>query len=96
MTTRASTRALRQLAASVDLPALERAVLARWERDRVFERSLEQTADGDLWMFYEGPPTANGKPGTHHVEARFAMPLRGLYLALVAVALAAALPQRRA
>ncbi|HWH28600.1 MAG TPA: isoleucine--tRNA ligase [Mycobacteriales bacterium] len=70
MTTRASTRALRQLAASVDLPALERAVLARWERDRVFERSLEQTADGDLWMFYEGPPTANGKPGTHHVEAR--------------------------
>jgi isoleucyl-tRNA synthetase len=36
----------------------------------VFERSLEQTADGPRWIFYEGPPTANGMPGTHHVEAR--------------------------
>jgi len=59
-----------QLPAQVDLPALERAVLERWERDRVFERSLEQTADGEPWVFYEGPPTANGHPGTHHVEAR--------------------------
>jgi isoleucyl-tRNA synthetase len=63
-------RRLRQLPASVDLPALERAVLERWDRARVFERSLEQTADGSPWVFYEGPPTANGKPGTHHVEAR--------------------------
>ncbi|MBC7372744.1 MAG: isoleucine--tRNA ligase [Frankiales bacterium] len=59
-----------QLPAQVDLPALERDVLARWARDRVFERSLEQTADGQPWVFYEGPPTANGHPGTHHVEAR--------------------------
>ncbi len=59
-----------QLPVQVDLPALERAVLERWERDRVFERSLEQTADGEPWVFYEGPPTANGHPGTHHVEAR--------------------------
>jgi isoleucyl-tRNA synthetase len=61
---------LRQLPAQVDLPALERAVLERWEREKVFERSLEQTAGGEPWVFYEGPPTANGKPGTHHVEAR--------------------------
>src|SRR5688500_6552915 len=61
---------LRQLPTAVDLPALERAVLERWERERVFERSLEQTAGGEPWVFYEGPPTANGKPGTHHVEAR--------------------------
>jgi hypothetical protein len=61
---------VKQLPASIDLPALERGVLARWERDRVFERSLEQTAGGEPWVFYEGPPTANGKPGTHHVEAR--------------------------
>jgi len=59
-----------KLAAQVDLPALEHEVLGRWERDRVFERSLEQTKDGEPWVFYEGPPTANGKPGTHHVEAR--------------------------
>ncbi|MGZ6791611.1 MAG: class I tRNA ligase family protein, partial [Mycobacteriales bacterium] len=59
-----------KLPAQVDLPALEHEVLARWERDRVFARSLEQTRDGEPWVFYEGPPTANGKPGTHHVEAR--------------------------
>jgi isoleucyl-tRNA synthetase len=63
-------RPVRQLPASVDLPALEHRLLERWEQDRVFARSLEQTADGDPWVFYEGPPTANGKPGTHHVEAR--------------------------
>ncbi|TAL18713.1 MAG: isoleucine--tRNA ligase, partial [Frankiales bacterium] len=61
---------MKQLPAQVDLPAVERDVLARWERGRVFERSLEQTSDGEPWVFYEGPPTANGKPGTHHVEAR--------------------------
>ena len=61
---------MKQLPAQVDLPALERGVLARWERERVFERSLAQTADGEPWVFYEGPPTANGHPGTHHVEAR--------------------------
>ncbi len=61
---------MKQLPAQVDLPAVERGVLARWERSRVFERSLEATRDGEPWVFYEGPPTANGKPGTHHVEAR--------------------------
>ena len=60
----------RPLPAQVDLPALEHDVLARWQATEVFRRSLEQTADGPLWTFYEGPPTANGRPGTHHVEAR--------------------------
>ena len=54
----------------VDLPALEHGVLDLWQRERIFERSLERTADGPRWIFYEGPPTANGMPGTHHVEAR--------------------------
>ncbi len=61
---------MKKLPAQVDLPALEHDILQRWERDRVFERSLEQTKGGEPWVFYEGPPTANGKPGTHHVEAR--------------------------
>ncbi|HVA59934.1 MAG TPA: isoleucine--tRNA ligase [Mycobacteriales bacterium] len=61
---------LRPLPAQVDLPALERDVLQRWQDREVFSRSLDQTRDGPLWSFYEGPPTANGKPGTHHVEAR--------------------------
>jgi isoleucyl-tRNA synthetase len=60
----------RQMPAQVDLPALEHEVLARWRDRDVFNRSLDQTADGPLWTFYEGPPTANGRPGTHHVEAR--------------------------
>ncbi len=61
---------MKKLPPQVDLPALEHDVLRRWERDQVFERSLAQTAGGEPWVFYEGPPTANGKPGTHHVEAR--------------------------
>jgi isoleucyl-tRNA synthetase len=56
--------------AQVDLPAVEREILAFWSENRIFERSLEATADGPSWVFYEGPPTANGMPGTHHVEAR--------------------------
>jgi isoleucyl-tRNA synthetase len=54
----------------VDLPAMERDVLAFWHEHDTFARSLEQTRDGAPWTFYEGPPTANGMPGVHHVEAR--------------------------
>ncbi len=58
------------LPAQVDLPALEREVLARWHDAGIFERSVKQTAGAPAWIFYEGPPTANGRPGVHHVEAR--------------------------
>src|SRR5882724_6200592 len=58
------------LPTDVDLPALELAVLERWRETDVFQRSLDRTSSGPAWIFYEGPPTANGRPGTHHVEAR--------------------------
>src|SRR3954453_20014136 len=58
------------LPAHVDLVALDHAVIESWGKNRIFERSLEQTEHGPSWTFYEGPPTANGMPGTHHVEAR--------------------------
>ena len=58
------------LPATVNLPAIEREMLARWRDGKIFQRSLEQTAGGPLWTFYEGPPTANGMPGVHHVAAR--------------------------
>ncbi|MEP6853800.1 MAG: class I tRNA ligase family protein, partial [bacterium] len=58
------------LPAHVDLPATDREVIAFWAEHDVFGRSLAATADGPQWTFYEGPPTANGVPGTHHVEAR--------------------------
>ena len=54
----------------IDLPAMEREILASWKESKVFERSLAQTQGKPQWVFYEGPPTANGMPGTHHVEAR--------------------------
>ncbi len=63
-------RRFRAVPPQVDLPAMERDVLALWAEHDTFARSLEQTADGEPWTFYEGPPTANGMPGTHHVEAR--------------------------
>ncbi len=56
--------------AQLDLPALERRVLDRWEASDVFGRSLAATKDGPVWAFYDGPPTANGKPGIHHAEPR--------------------------
>src|SRR5262245_41564992 len=51
-------------------PALEERVLARWREEGVFERSLAQREGAPVWSFYEGPPTANGRPGSHHVLAR--------------------------
>ncbi|MFI5042844.1 MAG: class I tRNA ligase family protein, partial [Acidimicrobiales bacterium] len=54
----------------VDLPAMEHEVLAFWRDRDIFAQSVEQTRGGEPWVFYEGPPTANGLPGTHHVEAR--------------------------
>jgi isoleucyl-tRNA synthetase len=58
------------LPAAIDLPAMEHEMLRRWQDGKVFERSLERTAGGPMWTFYEGPPTANGMPGVHHIEAR--------------------------
>jgi isoleucyl-tRNA synthetase len=54
----------------VDLPTMEREILALWRERQTFERSLERGDDAPRWTFYEGPPTANGRPGVHHVEAR--------------------------
>jgi len=51
-------------------PELEERVLARWREEGVFERSLQQREGAPVWSFYEGPPTANGRPGSHHVLAR--------------------------
>ncbi|HEV2981368.1 MAG TPA: isoleucine--tRNA ligase [Solirubrobacteraceae bacterium] len=53
-----------------DLPALERQVLARWSERDVFAKSLRARESAPRWVFYEGPPTANGPPGSHHVLSR--------------------------
>ena len=51
-------------------PALEEGVLERWREGDTFGRQLREREGAPLWSFYEGPPTANGKPGSHHVLAR--------------------------
>src|SRR5579864_7144971 len=48
----------------------EASVLEFWKKEKIFERTLAQTANGPRYSFYEGPPTANGRPGVHHVLAR--------------------------
>ncbi len=48
----------------------EQELLAYWKEHSVFEKSLELRKDAPRFVFYEGPPTANGKPGIHHVLAR--------------------------
>src|SRR5436190_8541124 len=55
---------------SVSRPAREHLVLEFWRERVIFKKSLELRAGGPEWVFYEGPPTANGRPGLHHVEAR--------------------------
>jgi isoleucyl-tRNA synthetase len=52
------------------LPALEAEVLERWRERDVFGESLRLRAGAPPWIFYEGPPTANGRPGSHHVLSR--------------------------
>ena len=51
-------------------PELELEVLERWREGDVFARSLANREGAETWSFYEGPPTANGRPGSHHVLAR--------------------------
>ncbi len=49
---------------------LENEILARWKEEKLFERTLAQTEGKPEFVFFEGPPTANGKPGIHHVFSR--------------------------
>jgi isoleucyl-tRNA synthetase len=55
---------------NVSFPALEEQVLARWRERDVFRASLRNREGSPQYVFYEGPPTANGYPGSHHVLAR--------------------------
>ena len=61
---------LRPIPAQIDLPAMERSILEFWREHDVFEASTAARVGAQPWTFYEGPPTANGMPGTHHIEAR--------------------------
>ncbi len=51
-------------------PDLEQKVIEFWEQNDIFHKSIEQNRAGERFVFYEGPPTANGRPGIHHVISR--------------------------
>jgi isoleucyl-tRNA synthetase len=63
----------------VSFPELETGLMARWKEEGTFQRSLELRQGRPRFVFYEGPPTANGKPATHHILARAFKDLFGRY-----------------
>jgi len=53
-----------------NFPQMEEELLKNWEAEKIFEKTIAKDAPKGRFVFFEGPPTANGKPGIHHVEAR--------------------------
>ncbi len=60
----------RPVDSSQSFPALEERVLERWRERDVFRESVRRREGAPRFVFYEGPPTANGRPGSHHVLSR--------------------------
>ncbi|MFC2032179.1 isoleucine--tRNA ligase [Chloroflexota bacterium] len=60
----------RPVTSKVNLAQVEENILSLWKENNIFERSVAARQGGSRFVFYEGPPTANGSPGIHHVLAR--------------------------
>ncbi|NNC95523.1 MAG: isoleucine--tRNA ligase [Chitinophagales bacterium] len=54
----------------LDLPSVDEQILKFWTEEKIFDKSLQNREGNDNYVFYEGPPSANGKPGIHHVISR--------------------------
>lgn len=54
----------------LNLPEIDKEILQFWDENKIFEKSVEQKDPENSFVFYEGPPSANGRPGIHHVMAR--------------------------
>ncbi|MEJ2615352.1 MAG: isoleucine--tRNA ligase [Ignavibacteriaceae bacterium] len=54
----------------INYPQIEERILKFWQENKIFEKSITSRPESKLFTFYEGPPTANGKPGIHHVMSR--------------------------
>ncbi len=61
----------KEVESRANFPKLEEEVLKFWEEARIFAKSVDKNAGGDRFVFFEGPPTANGKPGMHHALSRY-------------------------
>lgn len=60
----------KQYSEKISYPDLEKNILEFWEKNKIFEKSISSRDESKSFTFYEGPPTANGKPGIHHVMSR--------------------------
>ena len=60
----------KELTEKINYSEVEKEILAFWETNKIFEQSISSREGKPLYTFYEGPPTANGRPGIHHVMAR--------------------------
>ena len=60
----------KSVSSKLNVPAMEEGVLNFWQRKEIFKKTVEQRKGKPEYVFYEGPPTANGRPGVHHVLAR--------------------------
>ncbi len=60
----------KQFDGKINYPKIEEEILKYWEENKIFEKSISSRVDSQTFTFYEGPPTANGKPGIHHVMSR--------------------------
>jgi isoleucyl-tRNA synthetase len=58
------------VSSKLNVTSMEENVLKFWKQAEIFKKTVEQRKGGPEYVFYEGPPTANGKPGVHHVLAR--------------------------
>ena len=54
----------------LNLPSIHRDILSLWKKNNVFKNSIQNRKNGESFTFYEGPPSANGMPGIHHVISR--------------------------
>src|SRR5437588_10910552 len=76
---RTERRIFEAVGSKADFPAMERALVEFWKQDDTFRESLRIREGKPRFVFYEGPPTANGNPGTHHLLARAFKDVFGRY-----------------
>ena len=62
--------AYKEIKIPIHFPELEKRIIEFWEEKDIFKKSVENRSEKKPFVFYEGPPTANGKPGIHHVISR--------------------------
>ena len=82
MTLQGAASVFKPVQAKTNFPQLEQDILRWWKEQRIFEKSVDRRLGRPRFTMYEGPPTANGSPGIHHVLARAFKDVIGRYRAM--------------